>query len=55
MNDLYRQRGYKVGNLMRGEDDLDLYYKQPGHPLSPTADKGGRFKDLKESEEWVPK
>lgn len=41
----YRQRGYKVGSLMTGENDPDMYYKQPGHPLSEDADeKGGRFK-----------
>ena len=43
----YRQRGYRVGSLMTGPDDPDNYYLQPGHPLSPKADKGGRFKDLK--------
>lgn len=39
----YRQRGYQVGSLKTGPDDPDNYYKQPGHPLSPLADKGGRF------------
>jgi len=39
----YRQRGYKVGSLMTGPEDPDHYYKQPGHPLSPLADKGGRL------------
>lgn len=29
---------------MTGADEPDMYYKQPGHPLSPAADKGGRFK-----------
>ena len=29
---------------MTGELDPDHYYLQPGHPLSPLADKGGRFK-----------
>lgn len=48
----YRQRGYKVGNLMRGPDDKDLYYKQPGHPLS--EEKGGRFNERKETTEWTP-
>lgn len=43
----YRQRGYKVGSLMTGPDDPDNYYLQPGHPLSPKVDKGGRFKSLK--------
>ena len=43
----YRQRGYRVGSLMTGPDDPDNYYLQPGHPLSPKADKGGRFKELK--------
>lgn len=38
----YRQRGYKVGSLMTGPEDPDLYYRQPGHPLSPLAKKGGR-------------
>lgn len=32
---------------MRGPDDPDIYYKQPGHALSPDADKGGRYNDLK--------
>ena len=40
----YRQRGYRVGSLVTGPDDPDGYYKQPGHPLSDKADKGGRFK-----------
>jgi len=39
----YRHRGYKVGSLMIGKDDPELYYKQPGHPLSAAAKKGGRF------------
>jgi hypothetical protein len=43
----YRQRGYRVGSLMTGPDDPDNYYLQPGHPLSPKVDKGGRFKSLK--------
>ena len=43
----YRQRGYRVGSLMTGPDDEDNYYLQPGHPLSPKADKGGRFKNIK--------
>ena len=43
----YRQRGYRVGSLMTGPDDPDNYYLQPGHPLSPKADKGGRFMNLK--------
>lgn len=43
----YRQRGYRVGSRMIGPDDPDNYYLQPGHPLSPKADKGGRFKDIK--------
>ena len=43
----YRQRGYRVGSLMTGPDDPDNYYLQPGHPLSPKVDKGGRFKDIK--------
>ncbi len=37
----YRQRGYKVGSLQTGKDDPDLYYRQPGHPLSPFAKRGG--------------
>lgn len=28
---------------MTGPDDKDEYYKQPGHPLSSDAEKGGRF------------
>ncbi|CAK9251398.1 unnamed protein product [Sphagnum jensenii] len=44
----HTQRGYKVGSRMTGPEDPDLYYKQPGHPLSPDADeKGARFKDDK--------
>eukprot|EP00600_Ochromonadales_sp_CCMP1393_P005630 CAMPEP_0174968772 /NCGR_PEP_ID=MMETSP0004_2-20121128/8334_1 /TAXON_ID=420556 /ORGANISM="Ochromonas sp., Strain CCMP1393" /LENGTH=164 /DNA_ID=CAMNT_0016218071 /DNA_START=235 /DNA_END=732 /DNA_ORIENTATION=- len=50
----YRQRGYKVGSLMTGPEEPDHYYKQPGHPLSPSADKGGRFKDLKNATAWTP-
>lgn len=44
----YRHRGYKVGSRMIGPDDKDDYYLQPGHPLSPKADKGGRFKNRKD-------
>ena len=40
-----RQRGYKVGSLKTGIEEPDRYYKQPGHPLSDKADKGGRFAD----------
>jgi NADH:ubiquinone oxidoreductase subunit len=47
----YRQRGYKVGSLMIGEDDKDNYYKQPGHPLSK---KEGRFKETKDINGWTP-
>lgn len=28
---------------MTGPEDPDEYYKQPGHPLSPDVEKGGRF------------
>lgn len=50
----YRSRGYKVGSLMTGPDEPDRYYKQPGHPLSPAADKGGRFQQRKEMTSWEP-
>lgn len=40
----YRQRGFQVGSRMTGEKEKDFYYVQPGHALSPLADKGGRFK-----------
>eukprot|EP00596_Hydrurales_sp_CCMP1899_P001866 CAMPEP_0119042168 /NCGR_PEP_ID=MMETSP1177-20130426/14423_1 /TAXON_ID=2985 /ORGANISM="Ochromonas sp, Strain CCMP1899" /LENGTH=113 /DNA_ID=CAMNT_0007008771 /DNA_START=272 /DNA_END=613 /DNA_ORIENTATION=- len=50
----YRQRGYKVGSRMSGPDDKDNYYLQPGHPLSPKADKGGRFKSRKDMESYTP-
>ena len=43
----YRQRGWQVGSIKSKPGDEELYYKQPGHPLSPLADKGGRFKDRK--------
>jgi hypothetical protein len=39
-----RQRGYKVGSLKTGPNDEDKYYKQPGHPLHPDVEKGGRYK-----------
>lgn len=39
---------------MTGPNDPDTYYKQPGHPLSPDADKGGRFKEQKNTEVWTP-
>lgn len=39
----FRRRGYKIGSLMSGPEDPDVYYKQPGHPLHPNTDKGGRF------------
>mmetsp|Transcript_43192 Transcript_43192/g.119462 ORF Transcript_43192/g.119462 Transcript_43192/m.119462 type:complete len:189 (+) Transcript_43192:33-599(+) len=50
----YRQRGYKIGSLMSGPEDEEKYYKQPGHPLSPKADKGGRFQNLKNIHVWTP-
>lgn len=50
----YRARGYKVGSLMTEAGEPDQYYKQPGHPLAPDADKGGRFQNLKNFEEWDP-
>jgi len=48
----WRQRGYRVGSLHTGPDDADLYYKQPGHPLS--EDKNGSFKERKGQDEWNP-
>lgn len=39
-----RQRGYKVGSLMTGPEDPDIYYKQPGHPLHPDTLRNGRSK-----------
>jgi NADH:ubiquinone oxidoreductase subunit len=45
----YRQRGYKVGSLHTDAGEADNYYLQPGHALSPLADKGGRFKHRKET------
>jgi hypothetical protein len=49
----YRQRGYKVGSLMTGENEEDFYYKQPGHPLSKDVEKA-RFKQTKGSSGWNP-
>eukprot|EP00595_Chromulina_sp_UTEXLB2642_P000034 CAMPEP_0196761828 /NCGR_PEP_ID=MMETSP1095-20130614/1123_1 /TAXON_ID=96789 ORGANISM="Chromulina nebulosa, Strain UTEXLB2642" /NCGR_SAMPLE_ID=MMETSP1095 /ASSEMBLY_ACC=CAM_ASM_000446 /LENGTH=157 /DNA_ID=CAMNT_0042111823 /DNA_START=105 /DNA_END=578 /DNA_ORIENTATION=+ len=43
----YRSRGYKVGSLKTGPDEPDRYYKQPGHPLHPLVEKGGRYKHIK--------
>jgi hypothetical protein len=40
----YRQRGFQVGSRMTAEKEPDFYYVQPGHAISPQADKGGRFK-----------
>lgn len=50
----YRTRGYKIGSLMTKAEQGDLYYKQPGHPLSEQANKGGRFQNLKNFEEFDP-
>eukprot|EP01038_Epipyxis_sp_PR26KG_P008819 gene8819-11908_t len=50
----YRHRGFNIGSLMIGANEPERYYKQPGHPLSDKVDKGGRFKDLKNLEEWDP-
>ena len=44
----YRQRGWQVGSVKSKPGDAETYYKQPGHPLSDMADKGGRFKRRKE-------
>jgi hypothetical protein len=33
-----------IFSLKQGPNDPDKYYKQPGHPLTETADAGGRFK-----------
>mmetsp|Transcript_15710 Transcript_15710/g.23093 ORF Transcript_15710/g.23093 Transcript_15710/m.23093 type:complete len:204 (-) Transcript_15710:295-906(-) len=38
----FRQRGFKVGSLAIGPDEEDKYYKQPGHPLHPKSEEGGR-------------
>ena len=50
----YRSRGWKIGSLMTGPNDPEPFYKQPGHPLSPTVDKGGRYNDRKEMITWEP-
>lgn len=50
----YRQRGYGVGSLMTSENEPDAYYKQPGHPLSPMVDKGGRFEGPPNVSGWNP-
>ncbi len=50
----YRPRGYKIDSLHSKFEDGEMFYKQPGHPLSPQADKGGRFKGLKNNEVWTP-
>jgi len=49
----YRQRGYKVGSLMTGTEEPDHYYTQPGSPLSPLSDKGGRLPTNNEGV-WSP-
>jgi hypothetical protein len=38
-------RAWGVGNLMTDASVRDLYYRQPGHPLSEETQKGmgGRF------------
>lgn len=36
-----RHRGFKIGSLMIGTEDPELYYKQAGHPLSAAAKRGG--------------
>lgn len=51
----YRQRGYKVGSLMTGPDEPDQYYRQPGHPLSPLAKKGGRHQPAADDSPFAPK
>lgn len=43
----YRHRGYNIGSLMTEAGEPEPYYKQPGHPLSPKADEGGRFQEKK--------
>jgi len=48
----YRARGYNVGSLHTKDGEEDIYYKQPGHPLS--RDKQGRFAERKENSEWLP-
>jgi hypothetical protein len=40
----HRARGYKVGSLHQGPDEPDKYWTQPGHPLNPRTNEGGRFK-----------
>ena len=50
----YRQRGYKVGSIMTNPEDKDDFYLQPGHPMNPKSDDGGRFQHLKGRNEWVP-
>lgn len=43
----YRHRGYNVGSLMTEAGEPEPYYKQPGHPLSPKVNEGGRFQEKK--------
>lgn len=51
----YRQRGYKIGSLMTGPDEPDQYYRQPGHPLSPLAKKGGRHQPAESDSPFADK
>lgn len=51
----FRARGWKVGSLTKKAEEPEQYYKQPGHPLHPLAEEGGRFKNRKDQEdEWDP-
>lgn len=34
----------QIGSLLQGPNEPDKYWTQPGHPLNPDTNKGGRFK-----------
>lgn len=40
---LDRLRGYKNDSIFTKAGEEEAYYKQPGHPLHPLAEKGGRY------------
>ena len=42
-NVLDRLRGYKNDSIFTKAGEEEAYYKQPGHPLHPLAEKGGRY------------
>ena len=50
----FRARGWGVGSINTKPEEPDQFWMQPGHPMHPLAEKGGRFKDGRIYDTWDP-